>query len=199
MSLSHALQRLRAATAPRSDARRGAGADHVHIDARDLIELLDEHDRIDAILRTAHFHANRPAYPPRVNMLARAASDPGLYAGARGERTMGRWIADAILALEHQQAPEELKKLAGRMHQIAVRFGKTRGEISYALEEGAAELLQQSGRIERLRRIIHSLGDRHSLAWCPRSDWQNEIDDAMEWVAGNPEPADDQSHDRSVS
>jgi hypothetical protein len=187
MSLAHALERLRCAILPQSEARRGAGGERVTIATRDLMELLTDHQSLDAQARVAHFHANRPAYPPRVDMLARAASDPGMYAGARGERTMGRWIADAILAVEHQQAPLEIQRLNLRMHQIAVRYGKTRGEISYALEEGAAELLQQSARIERLRRILDRYGDRVPMATCHRADWQQEIDDALSWVADNPE------------
>lgn len=42
-------------------------------------------------------------------------------------------------------------------------------------------------RIERLRRIVHRYGDRVPMATCHRADWQQEIDDAMEWVGDNPE------------
>lgn len=45
----------------------------------------------------------------------------------------------------------------------------------------------KENQISRLRRIIHRYGDRVGMATCPRPDWQREIDDAMEWVANNPE------------
>lgn len=46
-------------------------------------------------------------------------------------------------------------------------------------------------RVERLRRILHRYGDRSPMATCHRADWQLEIDEAMEWVANNPEPPRD--------
>jgi len=33
-------------------------------------------------------------------MLARCASDPGAFVGYKGDRSMGQWIADAVLAVE---------------------------------------------------------------------------------------------------
>lgn len=188
MSLSHAIERLRAAILPDADSRRGQGGDHVRIRTADLAQLLADHESMDARARVAHFHANRPAYPPRVDMLARAAADPGLFAGHRGDRSMGGWIADAILALEHQQSAEEIRSLVGRMLQIAKDYLAHRhAKGAYALQEGAAELAQQSGRIERLRRILARYGDRVPMAMSHRADWQQEIDEALEWVARNPE------------
>lgn len=197
MSLAHALERLRAAILPMSDAARGAGRDQVRIRTRDLIELMDDHQSLDAHARTAHFHANRPAYPPRVDMLARAASDPGMWAGPRGDRTMGRWIADAILVLEYRQAPDEIRRLNLRMLGLADRFVRSIPEAAYAMREGAAELTSQTGQIERLRRILARYGDRLPMATCHRADWQQEIDDALGWVADNPEakPFEDHSPD----
>lgn len=195
MALAHALERLWDAVRPGSDAGRGRDRERLSVPTRDLIELLEDHQRIDAQLRAAHFHANRPAYPPRVDMLARAASDPGLYAGPRGDRTMGGWIADAILALEHQQAPEEIRRLAKRMLDVGREYRAHRhAKGAYALEEGAAELTQQSGRIERLRRILARYGDRVPMAMCHRADWQQEIDEALEWVARHPEPLEGVHH-----
>ncbi len=45
----------------------------------------------------------------------------------------------------------------------------------------------QVKQIERLRRIIHRYGDRVAMATSARPDWQQEIDDAMAWVASHPE------------
>lgn len=50
---------------------------------------------------------------------------------------------------------------------------------------------RQEEMIERLRRILHRYGDRVPMATCHRADWQQEIDDAMEWVANNPEERTD--------
>lgn len=52
----------------------------------------------------------------------------------------------------------------------------------------AETLYDREQRIERLRRIIARYGDRVAMAMCHRPDWQQEIDEAMEWVADNPEP-----------
>lgn len=49
------------------------------------------------------------------------------------------------------------------------------------------ELRTALATIERLRRIIHRYGERVQMATCHRPDWQQEIDDAMEWVGNNPE------------
>lgn len=40
---------------------------------------------------------------------------------------------------------------------------------------------------ERLRRLLVRYGDRIPLATNARPDWQQEIDDAFEWVVNNPE------------
>lgn len=48
-------------------------------------------------------------------------------------------------------------------------------------------LADHAATIERLRRILHRYGDRVPLAMCHRPDWQQEIDEAMGWVADNPE------------
>ncbi len=48
-------------------------------------------------------------------------------------------------------------------------------------------LIGDAARIERLQRILHCYGDRVSMAMCHRADWQQEIDDALKWVAENPE------------
>jgi hypothetical protein len=154
MSLASALERLRAAVAPHSIDRRGSGTTQTRVNVRDLAELLDDHERMDAHLRTGHFHANRPAYPPRVDMLARAAADPGLYAGPRGDRGMGRWIADAILALECDLDEEEIRGVAKRMLRQADRLDQRIPETTYVLREGAAELLNQAGLIGRLRAAL---------------------------------------------
>lgn len=47
--------------------------------------------------------------------------------------------------------------------------------------------LEAAASIERLRRLLHKYGDRIPLATNARPDWQQEIDDAMEWVANNPD------------
>jgi hypothetical protein len=50
----------------------------------------------------------------------------------------------------------------------------------------------QAAEIARLRRILHRYGDRVPMAMCHRPDWQQSIDDAMQWVADNPEASRDQ-------
>lgn len=185
MTLASALERLRAAVVPGADARRGVGGDHVRVRTADLAQLLDDYERIDARMRVAHFHQNRRAYPPRADMLARAASDPGAFAGSKGDRTMGRWISDAILAIESTFAPEEVRELDRRLRDVAAQLIKTRPQFGYTIREGAAELIDQSYRIERLRRVLARYGDRVPMAMCHRADWQHEIDEALEWVANN--------------
>jgi hypothetical protein len=46
-----------------------------------------------------------------------------------------------------------------------------------------------AGRVERLRRILARYGDRVPMAMCHRPDWQQEIDDALQFVANNPDVA----------
>lgn len=48
-------------------------------------------------------------------------------------------------------------------------------------------LYDRDQRIERLRRIVARYGDRIMMANCHRPDWQQEIDEALEWAALNPE------------
>jgi hypothetical protein len=87
-------------------AKEGSGKAMVTIRARDLHDLLIDHALLDVKARSAHVVDNPAAYPPRRMMLARVASDPGAFAGYKGERTMGRWIADAIMAVErHVERP----------------------------------------------------------------------------------------------
>jgi hypothetical protein len=43
----------------------------------------------------------------------------------------------------------------------------------------------EDARIDRLRRILHRYGDRVPMAMCHRPDWQQEIDEALGWVADN--------------
>lgn len=49
-------------------------------------------------------------------------------------------------------------------------------------------------RIERLRRILARYGDRVPMAMCHRADWQQEIDEALAWVADHPEPLEGVHH-----
>lgn len=186
MSLSHALERIRKALIPGSDARRGQG-EYVRVGADDLAQLLADHESMDARARVAHFHANRPAYPPRADMLARAASDPGAFAGYKGERSMGRWISDAIVAIERNDAPEDIRRLAQDLSSHATGMRRARPGLSYSADQASVALVDQAAQIERLRRILARYGDRVPMAMCHRPDWQQEIDEAMEWVARNPE------------
>lgn len=66
-------------------------------------------------------------------------------------------------------------------HTTALRSAE---EVGYA--RGLAD---HAATIKRLRRILHRYGDKVPMAMCHRPDWQQEIDDAMGWVADNPEPA----------
>jgi hypothetical protein len=195
VSLSSALERLRVAIAPGAEARRGAGGNYARVQTQDLAQLLDDHQEMDARLRTAHFHANRAAYPPRADMLARAASDPGAFAGYKGERSMGRWISDAILAIERNAAPEDIRRLAQDLSSHASKTRRARPGLSYSADHASVALVDQAAQIERLRRILARYGDRVPMAMCHRADWQAEIDDALEWVADNPEPLEGVHHD----
>ncbi len=95
MTFSATLERLRAAIDP-NRVPHGKVTVQVH----DLELLLNDHARADAQLRAASVREHPQAYPPRHQMLASVAADPGAYAGYKGDRTMGRWIADAILEVE---------------------------------------------------------------------------------------------------
>lgn len=53
--------------------------------------------------------------------------------------------------------------------------------------ERVAEITYLRERVARLRRIVHRYGDRVPMATCAREDWQQEIDDAMAFVAKYPE------------
>lgn len=181
---TNAIERLRKALVPGSDARRGSG-EYVRVGAVDLIALFEDWHRIDATLRAGHFRTNRLAYPPRAEMMTRVASDPGAYAGPQGERSTGRWIADAILRLDRLSLPEELDILVRRMDDLSGRMSPPASAI---VREAQAEIMDQSGRLERLRRILARYGDRLPMAMCHRADWQQEIDEALEWAANNPEP-----------
>jgi hypothetical protein len=120
-------------------------------------------------------------------MMARVANDPGAYAGPRQNRSMGQWIADALLRVERHSAPLELTKLARRLDVVGIGM---RAEHRSLVREAGAEIIDQSHRLERMRRILARYGDRVPMANCHRSDWQQEIDDALEWVADNPEVED---------
>jgi len=106
--LRHALERLNAALRPDSPARLGRVRNKMLVEVSDLEELLRDHHALDAAARAAHVRDVPQAYPPRNEMLARGASDPGMYAGYKGERSMGGWIADAILAVERRVARDDL-------------------------------------------------------------------------------------------
>ncbi len=108
MSLAHALERLRDAVSPENMGHTSGGHRSVRVRVDDLAELLRDHQDMDAAGRAAHVLVHPQAYPPRNEMLARIASDPGAFAGYKGERSMGGWIADAILAVERRTAQSDL-------------------------------------------------------------------------------------------
>lgn len=81
----------------------------------------------------------------------------------------------------HDEGAEGLKAYHAHLsrHAAAVTSAE---QIGY--ERGLAD---QAASIERLRRIVHRYGDRIPMATCHRADWQLEIDEAMRFVADNPE------------
>lgn len=60
-------------------------------------------------------------------------------------------------------------------------------DLRLACIDASNNLRTQEASIERLRRILHRYGDRVPMATSARPDWQQEIDDALGWVADNPE------------
>lgn len=110
------------------------------------------------------------------------ASEGGLV---RALRETEAALFDATCAL-HDENAEALKAwhAVGSRHEAALRAQE---EIGY--ERG---LRDRAGEVERLRRILHRYGDRVPMAMCHRPDWQQEIDEAMRFVADNPERADAQ-------
>lgn len=66
---------------------------------------------------------------------------------------------------------------------------RLRDIVTCGCDEDAAVVVgnEAAAEIERLRRLLHKYGDRIPLATNARPDWQQEIDEAMEWVANNPD------------
>lgn len=107
------------------------------------------------------------------------ASEGGLV---RALRETEAALFDATCAL-HDENAEALKAwhAVGSRHEAALISQEQTG-----YERGLAD---RAGEVERLRRIVHRYGDKIAMANCHRSDWQIEIDEAMRFVADNPEEA----------
>jgi hypothetical protein len=105
------------------------------------------------------------------------ASEGGLV---RALRETEEALFNATCAL-HDESAEALKAwhAVGSRHEAALRAQE---EIGY--ERGLAD---QAASIDRLRRILARYGDRVPMATCHRPDWQQEIDEALRYVADNPE------------
>lgn len=105
------------------------------------------------------------------------SSEGGLL---RALREAEETAADYAAAL-HAESADGVKAYRGNLSRHAAALG-AQEEIGY--ERGLAD---RAAEIERLRRIIHRYGDRGPMATCHRADWQQEIDEAMSFVADNPE------------
>lgn len=81
-----------------------------------------------------------------------------------------------IMRLRNPDGPEAAARLE------ALTTPPSRKEVQLLGDDLAASQ-------ERLRRLLVKYGDRIPLATNARPDWQQEIDDAFEWVANNPETA----------
>lgn len=105
------------------------------------------------------------------------ASEGGLL---RVLRETEEALFNATAAL-HDESAEALKTwhAVGSRHSAALIAME---QIGY--ERGLAD---HAASIERLRRIVHRYGDKAPMATCHRADWQQEIDEAMSFVADNPE------------
>lgn len=74
------------------------------------------------------------------------------------------------------------------MRQEQSWLGNHEDALDCPFQESQNLLIAAADSIERLRRILHRYGDRIPMATCARPDWQQEIDEAFEWVANNPDP-----------
>jgi hypothetical protein len=107
------------------------------------------------------------------------ASEGGLV---RALRETEAALFDATCAL-HDENAEALKAwhAVSSRHEAALRSQEQTG-----YERGLAD---RAGEVERLRRIVHAYGDRVRMATSARPERQYEIDEAMRFVADNPEGA----------
>lgn len=105
------------------------------------------------------------------------ASEGGLV---RALRETEAALFNATCAL-HDENAEALKAwhAVGSRHEAALIAQE---QIGY--ERGMADC---RASIERLRRCLARYGDRVPMAMCHRADWQQEIDEALRFVADNPE------------
>lgn len=127
-------------------------------------------DRGDAML---HFGVDEECTPA----CQIKASEGGLLKALRDTEEA---LFKATCAL-HDESAEALKEwhAVGSRHHAALIAAEETG-----YERGLAD---RDAQIERLRRILARYGDRVPMATCHRADWQQEIDDAMGFVADNPE------------
>lgn len=105
------------------------------------------------------------------------ASEGGLVKALRETEAA---LFHATCAL-HDENAEALKAwhAVGSRHEAALIAQEQTG-----YERG---LDARRGEVERLRRILARYGDRVAMANCHRPDWQIEIDEALRFVADNPE------------
>lgn len=95
-----------------------------------------------------------------------------------------------------RDAEDDCDRAYSRLHaESAEGLNAMRNNLSR--HRAALELAEETGydrgvsdmrdRVERLQRILHRYGERVGMAMCPFPDWQQEIDEALAWVADNPE------------
>lgn len=86
-----------------------------------------------------------------------------------------------ITSALHSESAEGVKAY---MANLSRHYAALQSMEETGYERGMSDC---GGQIERLRRILTRYGDRVPMATCHRSDWQQEIDDALNYVADNPE------------
>jgi len=111
------------------------------------------------------------------------ASEGGLLKALRDAEDAAR---DAWAAI-HSEGTDIMAAWRGAQarHHQAVTSAEERG-----YERGLQDMREE---VEALRRILHAYGDRVRMATSVRPEWQQWIDEAMSWVAENPEASDAQA------